>query len=193
MPGVNVIIKGTYYGSAADLNGNYSIKNIVPGNYDVEVSIIGYKVVLKTGFQVKANEDTTLDFVLEETVLSFGEDVVVLGKKPLFDVDETASVARVRKEDIENKVVSVFQGSQCIYRRLAIESVQDDRNIFLQNGSLFVADDKLTANHSKFLTSTTEGWLSAFDQFGLKTLTILLVMVVPPHSYFQKMSLITKV
>ena len=72
----------------------------------MEVSIIGYKVVLKTGFQVKASENTRLDFVLEETVLSFGEDVVVLGKKPLFDVNETASVARVRKEDIENKVVS---------------------------------------------------------------------------------------
>ena len=79
---------------------------------------------------------------------------------------------------IEKKVVSVFRGSKCIYRQIAIESVQDDRNIFLQNGSLFIADDQLTANHSKFLTSTTEGWLSAFDQLGLKTLTILLAIIV---------------
>ena len=92
--------------------------------------------------------------------------------------EKGSSRANQSKILIEKKVVSVFQGSQCIYRRLAIDSVQDGRNIFLQNGSLFVADDKLTANHSKSLTSATEGWLSAFDQFGLKTLSILLVMVV---------------
>ena len=79
---------------------------------------------------------------------------------------------------IEKKVVSVFRGSKCIYRQIAIDSVQDGRNIFLQNGSLFIADDQLTANHSKFLTSTTEEWLSAFDQLGLKTLTILLAIIV---------------
>ena len=92
--------------------------------------------------------------------------------------EKGSSRANQSKILIEKKVVSVFQGSQCIYRRLAIESVQDGRNIFLQNGSLFVADDKLTANHSKSLNSSTEGWLSTFDQFGLKTITILLVMVV---------------
>ena len=140
LPGVNVIIKGTYYGSAADLNGNYSIKNIVPGNYDVEVSIIGYKVVLKTGFQIKASENTKLDFVLEETVLSFGEDVVVLGKKPLFDVDETASVARVRKEDIENKVVSSVE--DILSEQLGVSS--QDNEIHIRGGrideSMFVVD-----------------------------------------------------
>ena len=92
--------------------------------------------------------------------------------------EKGSSRANRSKIIIEKKLVSVFLGSQCIYRQVAIESLQDGRNIFLQNGSLFVADDKLTTNHSKSLTSTTEGWLSAFDQFGLKTLTILLVMVV---------------
>ena len=140
LPGVNIIIKGTYYGSAADLNGNYIIKNIVPGNYDVEVSIIGYKVVLKTGFQIKASENTKLDFVLEETVLSFGEDVVVLGKKPLFDVDETASIARVRKEDIENKVVSSVE--DILSEQLGVSS--QDNEIHIRGGrideSMFVVD-----------------------------------------------------
>ena len=106
LPGVNVMVKGTYYGAASDLEGHYRIDKINPGSYDVEVSMIGYKVILKTGVKIKPEEILTLDFTLEETVLSFGEDVVVMGKKPLFDVDETASLSRVRKEDIENKVVS---------------------------------------------------------------------------------------
>ena len=96
LPGVNVMVKGTYYGTASDLDGRYKINNISPGSYDVEISMIGYKIILKTGVQIAPNETVTLDFTMEETVLSFGEDVVVMGKKPLFDVDETSSMARVR-------------------------------------------------------------------------------------------------
>ncbi|MDP6170166.1 MAG: carboxypeptidase-like regulatory domain-containing protein, partial [Candidatus Marinimicrobia bacterium] len=98
LPGVNVMIKGTYYGTATDLEGRYRINDISPGSYDVEVSMIGYKIILKTGVAIIADEIVTLDFNMEETVLSFGEDVVVMGKKPLFDVDETSSIARVRRE-----------------------------------------------------------------------------------------------
>ena len=103
LPGVNVMVKGTYYGTATDLDGRFIIKNINPGSYDVEVSMIGYKVILQTGVKIQEGSNTELNFSLDETVLSFGEDVIVLGKKPLFDVNETSSVARVRKEEIENK------------------------------------------------------------------------------------------
>mgnify|MGYP000052939725 FL=1 len=106
LPGVNVIVKGTYYGTASGLNGDYRIQNISQGSYDIEISMIGYKVILKTGVDVLDGESVNLDFSLVETVLSFGEDVVVMGKKPLFDVNETSSMVRVRREDIENKVVS---------------------------------------------------------------------------------------
>ena len=140
LPGVNIFIKGTYYGSAADMNGNYNISNINPGNYDVEASIIGYKVLLKTGLQIKSDEITTLDFIMEETVLAFGEDVLVMGKKPLFDVDETASVARVRREDIENKVVSSVE--DILSEQLGVSS--QDNEIHIRGGrideSMFVVD-----------------------------------------------------
>ena len=43
MPGVNIMIKGTYYGASSDLQGKYRINNISPGSYDIEVSMIGYK------------------------------------------------------------------------------------------------------------------------------------------------------
>ena len=101
LPGVNVMVKGTYYGAASDLEGRYRIDNISPGSYDIEISMIGYKIILKTGVTISPGEIIDLDFNMEETVLSFGEDVVDMGKKPLFDVDETSSIARVRREDIE--------------------------------------------------------------------------------------------
>ena len=140
LPGVNILIKGTYYGAAADANGRYRISEVKPGNYDIEASIIGYKVFLKTGIVIKSGEVITLDFIMEETVLAFGEDVLVMGKKPLFDVDETASVARVRREEIENKVVSSIE--DILSEQLGVSS--QDNEIHIRGGrideSMFVVD-----------------------------------------------------
>ena len=140
LPGTNVFIKGTYYGTSADLNGKFEISKINPGNYDLEVSIMGYKVVLKTGLLVNPGEVILLDFMMEETVLAFGEDVLVMGKKPLFDVDETASVARVRREDIENKVVSSVE--DILSEQLGVSS--QDNEIHIRGGrideSMFIVD-----------------------------------------------------
>ena len=104
--GVNVMVKGTYYGDATDIDGRYIIENMNKGTYDIEASIIGYKVVLQTGIRVESGQKTVLNFPMEETVLTLGEEVVVLGAKPLFDVDETASAVRMTSDDIANKTVN---------------------------------------------------------------------------------------
>ncbi|MBT5748653.1 MAG: TonB-dependent receptor [Candidatus Marinimicrobia bacterium] len=139
-PGVNVMVKGTYYGAATDLNGNFNIRNISPGSYDIEVSMIGYKVILNTGVKIVAGKTTKIDFELEETVLSFGEDVIVMGKKPLFDVDETSSMARVRREDIENKVVSSVE--DILAEQIGVTT--QDNEIHIRGGrideSMFMVD-----------------------------------------------------
>ena len=80
LAGVNVMVKGTYYGSATDADGYYTISKINPGTYDIEASIIGYKVVLHTGINIEIGQTVVLDFTMEETVLTIGEEVVVMGK-----------------------------------------------------------------------------------------------------------------
>ena len=140
LPGVNVMVKGTYYGAASDLEGRYRIDNISPGSYDIEVSMIGYKIILKTGVTIGPGEIFDLDFNMEETVLSFGEDVVVMGKKPLFDVDETSSIARVRREDIEAKVVSSVE--DILSEQIGVTT--QDGEIHIRGGrideSIFIVD-----------------------------------------------------
>ena len=140
LPGVNVMVKGTYYGAASDLYGSYQIDKINPGSYDVEVSMIGFKVILKTGIIVEPGMMIDIDFEMEETVLSFGEDVVVIGKTPLFDVDETSSVSRVRSEDIENMVVSSVE--DILSEQIGVTT--QDNEIHIRGGrideSLFIVD-----------------------------------------------------
>ena len=140
LPGVNVMLKGTYYGTATDIEGRFMIKGINPGGYDIEVSMIGYKVILKTGVKVEEGLEQDINFSMDETVLSFGEDVIVMGKKPLFDVSETSSVARVRKEDIENKVVSSVE--DILSEQIGVTT--QDNEIHIRGGrideSMFIVD-----------------------------------------------------
>ncbi|MDY0084133.1 MAG: carboxypeptidase-like regulatory domain-containing protein, partial [Ignavibacteriaceae bacterium] len=105
LPGVNIILKGTYYGAATDVNGKFSIQSINPGTYNVEVSLIGYKSVQFTGYQFSAGQTKKLDVELEETVLTLGQDVVVVGEKPLMDVEETQSKKTISKDEIELSAV----------------------------------------------------------------------------------------
>ena len=105
LPGVNVILKGTYYGAATDINGKFKIGGISPGNYNVDISLIGYKTVRFTGIEIVSGKTKELDVKLEETVLTLDQDVVVVGEKPLMDVEETQSKKDISKEDIENSIV----------------------------------------------------------------------------------------
>lgn len=103
--GVNIILKGTYYGAATDINGNYKITNISPGIYNIEISFIGYKTVQFTAVKVEANKTVKLDVTLEESVLTLGQDVVVIGDKPLVDVEETQSKKTISREEIDMAIV----------------------------------------------------------------------------------------
>ncbi|MDP2366253.1 MAG: carboxypeptidase-like regulatory domain-containing protein, partial [Ignavibacteria bacterium] len=105
LPGVNILLKGTYYGASSDINGNYKVQNVNPGTYTVEVSFIGYKSVQFTGIQVEVNKTKTINVKLEETALTIGQDVIVVGERPLVDVEETQSKRTISRQDIELSIV----------------------------------------------------------------------------------------
>ncbi|NWF88966.1 MAG: TonB-dependent receptor [Ignavibacteriaceae bacterium] len=105
LPGVNIILKGTYYGAATDVNGNYKINSIHEGNYTVSVSFIGYKTMQFTGIKIEAGKTRELNVKLEESVLTLSQDIIVIGDKPLLDVEETQSKKTISQEDIEKSIV----------------------------------------------------------------------------------------
>ena len=105
LAGVNVQLKGTYMGAASDLEGLFFISDVSPGQYDVEVSIIGYKIYLKTGVEVSSSETQIIEVELEESILAFGEEIEVIGMKPLLEVDLTSSEESFSSSDIEQKMV----------------------------------------------------------------------------------------
>ncbi|MBF8249067.1 MAG: TonB-dependent receptor, partial [Bacteroidetes bacterium] len=91
LPAVNVKVKGTYFGASSDIEGNFLIPGVSPGSYTVEVSLIGYTTVHRTDAQVEESKETTINVEMTETVLSIGQEVLVVGEKPLFNLEETSS------------------------------------------------------------------------------------------------------
>ncbi|MBN1637785.1 MAG: carboxypeptidase-like regulatory domain-containing protein, partial [Ignavibacteriales bacterium] len=109
LPGVNVLVKGTYWGAATDVNGYFKIDKIKPGSYIIEASFIGYKTMQYTDITVEANKTTKLNVEMQESALTLDQDVVVIGEKPLIDVEETQSKKSITKEDIDLAVVENIQ------------------------------------------------------------------------------------
>ena len=130
LPGVNIIIEGTYYGAASDFNGNYSIEKITPGVYTIKATLIGFKQIVFTGIEVQENKSTLLNINMEETVLTMDQDVIVVGKKPLVDAEETQSVKTISREEIE---VAVIENVKDLVTQQA-GVIQSDNAIHIRGG-----------------------------------------------------------
>ncbi|MCE1188043.1 MAG: TonB-dependent receptor [Ignavibacteria bacterium] len=98
--GVSVALKGTYYGAQTAVNGEFKIKNINPGTYNMEVSYIGYSTMQFTGVKIEAGKNKEYNVKLEESILTIDKNVIVIGEKPMMDVEETQSKRTINKDDI---------------------------------------------------------------------------------------------
>lgn len=101
LPGANVVLKGTYHGGSSNIDGVVKIENVNPGSYTIEVTLLGYKVVQFTNIKVEAGQTARFTARMEETVLAMDKEVIVIGEKPLFDIEETASRRSVGQQDIQ--------------------------------------------------------------------------------------------
>ena len=107
--GVNVIIRGTFLGSSTNSKGNFEIKNVPPGNYEVMVTMIGYKEVSILNVRVIPDSDTPLNVSLTTAVLDIGENVIVTAERLLIEKDISSSIHYVSGEDIKNQPIDTFK------------------------------------------------------------------------------------
>ena len=109
LPGCNIIITGTKMGAASDLNGEYFIINIPPGQYTVRANMMGHKTINFAQVQVMVDLTTLVNFKLETTVLEFDDEVTVVAERPLIQKDITAKLTVVGSDEIINMPVDDFQ------------------------------------------------------------------------------------
>ncbi|MEA3495107.1 MAG: TonB-dependent receptor [Bacteroidota bacterium] len=108
--GANVFIKGTSKGAATDINGKYRITGVKAGVYSIDITYIGYKRTVLTGIKLTKGEEKKLDVALPPTSLTIDEEVVIIGKKPLVDLEQSRTESRISSEKIEAAPVRDISG-----------------------------------------------------------------------------------
>ena len=76
----NVSLTGTGKGAATDIDGNFQIYNVSPGQYRLIISIVGYKTQ-KINIEVFADQTATVPAIALETLPEKLSEVVVNAKK----------------------------------------------------------------------------------------------------------------
>ena len=80
--GANVFIEGTNWGSATDLNGQYSIKGVTAGKYNLIISYIAYTKKIIKDIQVESGKNLELNISLHPEAIET-EEIVVVGELSL--------------------------------------------------------------------------------------------------------------
>ena len=97
--GANIIVDGTYSGAATDIDGTYYILNVKPGTYSLTVNMIGYKQVKMENVRVSVNRTSTINAMLESTVIE-GETVIVEVDAITTRKDQTSTIKNISTDQI---------------------------------------------------------------------------------------------
>jgi hypothetical protein len=111
LPGTNVVIVGTNMGASTDIDGNFFILNVPPGEYSVRATMMGYGPVVQQEVIVNVDRTTTLDYGLSTAVLAVGEDIVVTATRPLVEKDVSSSQSITTTETADDLPVSDIMGA----------------------------------------------------------------------------------
>ncbi len=75
LPGANIYLENTNLGSATAVDGTYTINNVPPGTYTLQVKYLGYK---PEKFDIKVSNDVTLEQNAElEYMVLEGQEIIV--------------------------------------------------------------------------------------------------------------------
>lgn len=111
IPFASVIVQGTTIGSAANEYGEYEIKNLQPGMYNLQASFVGFKPLIVFEVQVSNSRIAFVDFALEEEAQKL-EEIVISATNSFFKSDEsplslrTIGTAEIKRTPGGNRDIS---------------------------------------------------------------------------------------
>lgn len=159
--GANVIVTGTTYGAASNMNGYFEILNVPVGTYSIQATVIGFIPQIKTDIVVSSVKPVSLNYQLESTVLT-GEGIVV---KPNYFLDAVEKPISSRMQTNE-EIRRLPGGLQDVVRAISIlpgvAQVQSGRNDLIVRGgapseNLYVVDGLEISNINHFGTQGATG------------------------------------
>ena len=104
---VNIMLVGTTLGAATDVDGNYMILNVTPGNYTLRISMISYQNVFVEDVQVVADRTTKISAEMQSADVEL-DQIIIKAETPLVQQDLTSSISVMTRDEIEQLPVASF-------------------------------------------------------------------------------------
>jgi outer membrane receptor protein involved in Fe transport len=137
--GANVIVVGTSLGASSDLNGQYTILQVPPGTYSVQVSSIGYKKLTVEEVRVYIDQTARVDATLEAEAIEVGETIVTAERRAI-KPDVASGVVDVNPKDITTLPVTTdvrdVMGMQAGINNNMIRGGGLDQALFMLDGTI---------------------------------------------------------
>ena len=108
LPGTNILVLNTPWGTAADADGYYILLDLPVGVYDLKTQMIGYAPVIIKGVLVQSDLTTTQNMSMNAAVLET-EEVIVEATRPLVQLDQTSSRRSLKSEELRYMAVSSLE------------------------------------------------------------------------------------
>lgn len=111
LPGASILVDGTPFGAATDLDGRYTIIGVRPGTYTLRASYVGYTETLVEEVRVQSGLTTRIEIGLQQGASEVGQELIVTAERPAVQRDRTSSVQYVDFRELEElPVVSAREG-----------------------------------------------------------------------------------
>lgn len=161
LPFATVGIQGTTTGTATDIDGAFKLPNLTPGNYNLEISLVGFKK--KTLFDINVNnaKPTYIEITLEET--STDLKTVEVTTSPFSKTEESpVSLRSIGAEEIKRLPGANRDISKVIQSLPGVASTPAFRNDIIIRGGApnenrFYLDGIEVPNINHFATQGSSG------------------------------------
>lgn len=138
--GANILVKGTTLGAPTDFDGYYFVLQVPPGNYDLQISMVGYQTIVVQNVKVQIDLTTTINAQLSSTAVQMRE-VLVTAEKKFVQKDLTSTRREITQESFRQ--VPGFESVTDIFKVQAGTFISSTpQNIRLADGSQLQTRDE---------------------------------------------------
>ncbi len=99
--GANVVIEGTSFGAASNLDGEFTIYNLKPGTYNVTFRYLGYEDIDKNDVQIAAGQMLELNGAMSPASV-MGEEIIITAQIQ----GQRAAINQQRSSSVISNIVS---------------------------------------------------------------------------------------
>lgn len=155
--GASILIAGTTFGSAADLEGNYVIYNVEAGTHTLLISYVAYQPVTRTGIVVQNNQEVRVDVQMASNDISLeevevvaranreSENILLIEQRQALVATQAVGARELSRKGIGDARAAVAQVSGISHqegvKNVFVRGLGDRYNVTLLNGFPIPSED----------------------------------------------------